>query len=127
MQEEIPQVIKDVGFDFRWDVEKVWALNLPTQTMNINELAWHFNIPFLWEGGVYNLKPIEVMNNPEKHKVEYQRTIKSDLSHPIDIMENKGRWLILDGLHRLMKASISKVSIVQVRIIPHEYIPQILK
>lgn len=125
-EEEISQIIKDVGFDFDWSEEKVWDLNVPTEEMNINELTWHFDIPFLWEEGVYNLKPQDVINDPENHKEEYERTMKADLSYPIDIMENKGRWLILDGLHRLMKASILKMNKVQVRKISREYIPNIL-
>jgi hypothetical protein len=42
-------------------------------------------------------------------------------------MENKGRWLILDGLHRLMKLSVEGEEKVKVRIIPREKIPEILK
>ena len=125
---DIPQIIKDVGFDFHWDEEKVWKLNIPATEMDINELTWHFDIPFHWhKDGKYNLKSREVINNPEKYKEEYERTMKADLRHPIDIMENKGRWLILDGLHRLMKAYILKMNKVKVRIIPREKIPEILK
>ena len=83
MNENFPQIIKDVGFDFDWSVEKVC------------------------------------------HKEEYARTMKADLIHPIDIMTNKGRWLILDGLHRLMKASILKMKTVKVRKIPRKMIPKI--
>ena len=123
---EIPQIIKDVGFDFDWSEPKVWALEVPVEEININELIWHFDIPFLWEGnGVYNLKPQEVIGNPDAHKEEYERTMKADLSHPIDIMENKGRWLILDGLHRLMKSSILGVERINVRKIPRDKISEI--
>jgi hypothetical protein len=127
MSKDIPQIIKDVGFDFNWSEEKVWALNISAEEIDINDLTWHFNIPFLWENGVYNLKPQEVINSPDSHKKEYERTMKADLVHPIDIMENKGRWLILDGLHRLMKASILKKNKVQVRKVSRDLIPQILK
>ena len=125
MKEEIPQIIKDVGFDFSWSEEKVWALEVPVEEMSIKELIWHFDIPFLWEDDVYNLKPQDVIDNPENHKKEYERTMKADLIHPIDIMENKGRWLILDGLHRLMKASILKMDKVQVRKVSRDFIPKI--
>jgi hypothetical protein len=125
MQENWPQIIKDVGFDFSWDEKKVWALDEPVVEMDLSELEWHFDIPFLWENGVYNLTPREVISNPEKHSKEYQRTLDADLSHPIDIMENKGRWLILDGLHRLMKASIQGQQKVQVRKIPRSRIFEI--
>lgn len=127
MKEDIPQIIKEVGFDFSWSEEKVWALEVPAEDMDIAELTWHFDIPFLWEGGVYNLKPQEVIDNPDRHMKEYVRTMSADLLHPIDIMENKGRWLILDGLHRLMKASILKMKKVQVRKVSRDRIPDIIK
>lgn len=128
MREDVPQIIKDVGFDFRWSEEKVWTLEYPAEEMDINELTWHFDIPFHWYGGaVYNLKSREVIDNPEKYSEEYERTMRADLSHPIDIMENKGRWLILDGLHRLMKSYIQGQKTVMVRKIPRERIPDITK
>jgi hypothetical protein len=124
---EIPQIIKDVGFDFDWSEPKVWALEVPVEEIDINELVWHFDIPFLWENGVYNLKPQEVIDNPEAHKEEYERTMRADTSHPIDIMENKGRWLILDGLHRLVKLFMLGEKIIKVRKIPREKISEILE
>lgn len=127
MKDEIPQIIKDVGFDFDWSEEKVWALNVPVEDMEICELTWHFDIPFLWESGIYNLKPQEVISNPQEHQVEYDRAMKADLVHPIDIMQNKGRWLILDGLHRLMKSSILGMKVVKVRKIDRADISRILK
>jgi uncharacterized ParB-like nuclease family protein len=128
MKREVPQIIKDVGFDFLWDERKVWALDLPVEEMDINELAWHFDIPFHWDGGkIYNLTSREIIKNPEKYKDEYERTMNADLLYPIDIMENKGRWVILDGLHRLMKASILGQKTVRVRKVPRELIPLIKK
>lgn len=127
MENSIPQIIKDVGFDFHWSEEKVWALNVPTDEIDIKELTWHFDVPFLWEDGVYNLKPQEVIDNPEAHAKEYERTMKADLIYPIDIMENNGRWLILDGLHRLMRSSMLKMDSVKVRKISREDIPKIMK
>lgn len=126
MQKEIPQIIKDAGFDFSWSEEKVWALDEPIRSMPIAELSWHFDIPFLNEGDdVYNLSPREVIEHPEAHATEYERTMRADLTYPIDIMQNKGRWLILDGLHRLMRADVEGAAEVRVRIIPRERIPEI--
>lgn len=125
---KIPKIIQEVGFDFSWSEPKVWALEVPEESMPIQELVWHFDIPFLWEkGGVYNLKPREVLDHPDQHPEEYQRTMRADTTFPIDIMENKGRWLILDGLHRLMKLSQEAAASVRVRKIPHSRIPDILE
>jgi hypothetical protein len=53
--------------------------------------------------------------------------LRADLSYPIDIMENKGRWLILDGLHRLVKAYKNGQKTVKVRKIPRERTSEILR
>jgi hypothetical protein len=125
---EIPKIIKEVGFDFEWDEEKVWKLNVPVTEVDIEMLAWHFDVPFHWHGGrIYNLTSREIIENPDNYREEYQRTMNADLHYPIDVMENKGRWLILDGLHRLMKAYILGMKKVRVRMIPREKIPEILK
>ncbi len=124
--ENIPKIITEVGFDFDWDEKKVWSLDIPVTEMDVKELEWHFDIPFWNKDGIwYVLKPRDVINNPEEYKEEYSRTMKADLSHPIDIMKNKGRWLVLDGLHRLVKLAILGEKKVKVRIIPREKIPEI--
>ncbi len=121
------ELIKKVGFDFSWSEKKVWSLNEPVITMPILELVWHFDIPFWNKGaGIYNLSPNQVMENPRLHKEEWERIQKADTSHPLDIMENKGRWLLLDGLHRLSKLFLKKENSVQVRIIPRTRIPEIM-
>lgn len=124
-----PQIIEDVGFDFHWDVEKVWKLNIPTEEISIDELTWHFNVPFLWSkpDGYYDLKPQDVIDHPDMYKDEYARTMNVDLSYPIDIMHWRGKWLILDGLHRLMKANIDQLKSVKVRKVDKKYIHQIEK
>ncbi len=96
--------------------------------MSIKKLEWMFNIPFWNKGkGSYNLTPNEVAINPKKHKKEYQRVMNADLRYPLDIMLNKGRWLMLDGLHRLVKAKILGWEKVKVRKISRSKIKGILK
>lgn len=127
--EDRPQIIKDVGFDFSWNSEKVWSLDIPLEEMGMEDLIWHFDIPF-WEvedTDDYNLKPWEVIKEPNKHSVHYKKIQEADLKYPIDIMENKGRWLILDGLHRLVKAHMQGLRKIKVRKIPRERIAEITK
>lgn len=127
--EDRPQIIKDVGFDFMWDSKKVWALNIPVEEMDMQDLIWHFDIPF-WEAqdtDDYNLTPWEVMDDTEKHSTHYKKVQEADLKYPIDIMENKGRWLILDGLHRLVKAHMQGLKKVNVRKIPRGKISEITR
>lgn len=124
-----PKIIKEVGFDFSWDVQKVWALDVNAEDMPISELTWHFDIPFLWSkpDGFYDLKPASVLKHPAQFPDEYDRTMAADTSYPIDILFWKNRWVILDGLHRLMKQSLNGGQTVQVRKIPSSAIPRIVK
>lgn len=124
-----PKIIEDVGFDFDWDSKKVWALDLPTVQMDIEDLVWHFDIPFWDKDNTddWNLTPWEVIGGADNAKGHRDRISKADLSHSIDIMKNKGKWLILDGLHRLVKAHTLGMKQVNVRIIPREKISEIRK
>lgn len=129
MKRELPEIIKKVGFDFDWDEHKVWDLDIPVETIPISELTWHFDIPF-WQSNpekYYDLKPRDVMKYPKKYVNEYERAMRADINYPIDIMYYGGRWLILDGLHRLMKQSIQKTKNVRVREIPESFISKIKK
>ena len=125
---QLPQIIEDVGFDFQWDNNKVWGLNVPVEDISISDLEWHFEIPF-WDkpNGYYDLTPNEVLADPEKYKEEFERTLRAALSHPIDIMFWKNRWLILDGLHRLVKQKQQGAKEVKVRKISQDSIPRIIK
>lgn len=124
---ELPKIIKDVGFEFSWNEPKVWALNTPVEEIPIEELTWHFAVPFWFKpGGKYDLTPQEVVDNPQNFAEEYQRIQSSDTSHPLDIMLWKGKWLLLDGLHRLVKLSLDGQKTVKVRKILHKDIPKIL-
>lgn len=101
-------------------------MDIPVEEMDISELAWHFSVPF-WSTptGYYDLTPNQVLSDPKKYKIEFDRTMKSDLQHPLDIMLWKNRWLLLDGLHRLVKAKHLGMDKIKVRKIPKEAIPLI--
>jgi hypothetical protein len=123
--DEVPAILREVGFDFHWDERKVWALEVPVEEVDIDVLRWHLDVPFLGRERPYDLTPREVLADPAAHREEYARTMRADLAHPIDVMWNKGRWLILDGLHRLMKAHATGSATLRVRRIPRELIPRI--
>ncbi len=125
---KLPAIIQEVGFDFSWSEEKVWTLTVPVEEMNIAELTWHFDIPF-WSTpeGYYDLTPHQVLANPEKHAAEYERILKADMQYPLDIMYWKSRWLLLDGLHRLVKTYKEGMKTINVRRISTKFIEQIVK
>ena len=128
MVNKIPNIIKEVGFDFDWDNEKVWALDIAVAEMPIQELEWHFEIPF-WNtrNGYYDLKPIDVIENPKEFSEEFDKVMSSDVVFPLDIMFWKNRWLLLDGLHRLLKLKQLGKQKIKVRKVPTSAISLIRK
>ena len=79
-QRSLPDIIKEVGFDFSWDKCKVCELDVPVEQMPIDKLTWHFDIPFIWSkpDGYYDVTPCEVIENPNQHREEYGQTMASN-------------------------------------------------
>ncbi len=118
-----------VGLDFgNWSEQKVWALNLPVTDIPMQVLLWHFDVPF-WHhdnGEQRSITAWDVIKKTQGSTIEQARVEKADTSYPIDIMDNKGKWLVLDGLHRLIKLYQEGHKVVKVRVIPRERLPEIL-
>lgn len=128
MTNQLPDIIKENGFDFRWDIEKVWALDIPIENIPVSELNWILDLPFWSDGNQpYNLTAREVISNPDKYPEHLERLQNCDTTYPIDIMKNlQGKWLILDGLHRLVRLVMEANKSVKVRKLSRELIPNIL-
>ncbi len=119
-----PKSIQEVDIPFEKDDAKIQALDLPVEEMDINELLWHFDYPFWEKEGTdeWNLTAWELIKNPEKEPTHYKRVQNVDLSYPLQIMRHNGRWLLLDGLHRLVKAYLEGKKTVKVRKVPYSAI-----
>ena len=129
MEKILPEIIKQNCFDFWWDNQKVYDLKLPVQEISVEELAWIFDLPFWSNDGVnYCLSAREFMEDPKKYPTHLERIASCDTSYPIDIMQNpKGKWLILDGLHRLVKVVMAGAKTVKVRRLSRDLIPEIVR
>lgn len=125
-EKKLPEIIKQIGFENGWGEKEIWALNIPKETVPIDLISWHFEIPF-WdsENGWYDLSPNDVLKNPSKYPDHIRRIEEADTSYAIDICLNPktGRWTILDGLHRLVKLALHGAKTVEVRKIPFEKVP----
>ena len=124
----VPPEIAEVGFDFDWNNKKLWTIDLPVEEMPVDELTWHFDLPF-WRDGEqwFVVKPKDVLLNPNKYPEHRDRIQKCDLSHPLHIMWHKERWVFLDGMHRLAKAVQIGMKTVQVKKFPQERINEIIE
>ncbi len=118
-----PETIKKYWYSIDWDVEALWQLDLPVEEFSIQKLEWHLDIP-VWEfnNRKYSLSPNQVLDDPKKYHLEYLRVQKADLNFPIEIIYRNSRWMILDGIHRLLKSYESGLQKIMVRKVPEKYI-----
>lgn len=122
------RIIEEEWFDFDWDEEKVWELDVEPESMPLGRLEWHLDVP-LWEyeGESNRVTPREVLKAPDEYPDYYEDIMQTDVSYPIDIMWWKNRWMILDGVHRLAKSLHEDKEKVPVRKIPRSAISSIRK
>lgn len=98
-------------------LEKLWKLNINSEEINISELKNNLDIPYLekeWTDD-WNLTPrmlIENFDNEVSHKT---KVLKANLIYPIEIYNNKWKWIILDWVHRFVKLIQSWEKIIKVR------------
>jgi len=120
----LPPEMRDWYFPFDWDLSSLWALDVPTETLPLSDLSWHFDIP-IWsveDGMNFDLCPREVIQNPGRHPRHDIQIKEADISYPIDMMFTVDRLVIIDGIHRLAKYEINRIEQVQVRIIPEQMV-----
>ncbi len=124
-----PRIIQDSTPDFEWDSKKIWQLDLPVIEINIQDLLWHFDLPFWEKEGTddWNLTPWELLQNSVAEPTHYQKIQQADLQYPLDVIEFKGKYRILDGIHRLAKAYLNGQQTIKVRVVPPDKFKQIEK
>ncbi len=121
--DKLPKELQEHGFNFRWDNEKVWSLEIPVEEMSIDELEWMLDLPF-WRDD--DKTPRQIIIEIEKYPDRKKRIMNADTNYPIDIMENsQGKYLTLDGLHRFVKLLLAGEKHIKVRKIPRHMIPLI--
>ena len=115
----VPDELRGVLLDFHWDVRRLHALpDLPTARVPAADLAWHLDLPFWSAGGKpFQVAPRRVAAEPDTYAEQYARTLAADLAHPVHATERGGRLTVLDGVHRLLKAHLTGVDTLTVRVV----------
>jgi hypothetical protein len=84
---------------------EVHGRNRPIELMPVRELEWILDVPLWWDGGhPFQLRPRDVLVEPDRNQAQRARTSDADLAIPIDVAWYHGRWVVVDGVHRLLKA-----------------------
>lgn len=101
----MPEELRSVFPPTSWQLEKLWALDLKVEPIEVADLVWMFELP-LWQldGERFKVTPNQVAETPMNFRPHYQRVMDADLDFPINLVAYRGRLVVLDGVHRLLKA-----------------------
>jgi hypothetical protein len=101
----MPETLREVFPPYRWQLAKLRELDLKVEPVEIADLVWMFDLP-LWQldGDRFRVTPHQVAETPMNFRAHYQRVMDADLDFPINLVAYRGRLVVLDGVHRLLKA-----------------------
>lgn len=121
-----PQEI-DLGFKV-YD-EKLRDIDLLVEEINISEIIGNADICYLEKEGTddWNLSPNELIKNFKIETTHAKRVEMVDLKYPICIYWFKGKWIILDGVHRFTKAIMKGEKTILVKKISPKLVGSIAK
>jgi hypothetical protein len=128
LQELVPAELRGVLCEFVWDSDKLQRLPLLVEMATVESLRWHLDLPYWrYDGKPFQVTPAQVKADPARYEEHYQRAMAADLGYPLDLLFRNDRWVILDGVHRLLKADVLGLSNVRVRRLPAAMLPLILQ
>lgn len=118
---ELPEAIRTSWRAFDIHVEALWALDIEPEAMPIEKLLWHLDLP-LWPDGDqhFALTPRQVLRAPFRYETLYKRMRAVSLMFPIEVTRYNGRWLIVDGVKRLVKSHEDGIEEMFVRKVPRK-------
>lgn len=123
----VPAPLRAVMPNVTWNRTLLHDLVLPTIDVPLAELRWQLDLPW-WRHGdrVYSVTPNQVRHDPERFAVQWRRTIDADLDFPIHLLQ-RDRKILLDGVHRLLKADVLEMRTISARVVDHERFAQIVE
>lgn len=116
--ETMPCSVRDAIPLRLWDRTKLYALDLPVREFPVSDLRWMLDIP-LWavKGIPFQVTPNQVVASPARYPEQYRRVQAADLSFPIHVIWHNDRWTVLDGVHRLLKATMHGQAVINAMVL----------
>jgi hypothetical protein len=116
----VPPSLRAVMPSESWNRTRLQELVLPTDEVPVAELRWQLDLPW-WRGDAsyFSVSPNQVRQEPERFRRQWRRTLAADLTFPVHLLEGR-RLIVLDGLHRLLKADVSGLHLISAHVLSRE-------
>lgn len=103
----MPRRVRKAFPQVAWTEDALWRLALPVTEVPVETFDWLLDLPiWRWRGHRFQISLQDVLNDPEQYRAHYEKAERADTTYPIHITRRHGRWLILDGYHRLLKTLV---------------------
>jgi len=122
-----PPELQAILLDYDWSTARLHALDLPVGDVAVADLRWQLDLRWWrFEDRFFAVTPNEVRADPVRYEKQWQRTLAADLAYPIHLRESApGRWTIVDGVHRLLKAEVTCVATLRAMRVPDDVLATI--
>jgi hypothetical protein len=122
---KMPPVMQALLPNATWDRALLHELALPVVELAVAELRWMLDLPW-WRVGErrFAVTPNQVRHAPERYASHWRRMLDADLDYPIDLLQRQ-RLIILDGVHRLLKADVLGMRTMACRVLDQAQFAQI--
>lgn len=117
--DSMPEDIKQAFPSFGWSEEGLWSLDLPVEEFTVDRFSWLLDLPiWRWQGRRWQVSMRDVLNDAGRYRAHHEKAEQTNTRYPIHASFHNGRWVILDGYHRLLKTLThgeSTIPVVSVR------------
>jgi hypothetical protein len=117
-----PTNLTNAGLSLFVNTQLLRELPVEVVEVPIEKLLWHFDMPVWDKEGTddWNLTPWQVICDEAGSKPHRERIDQADLVFPILVTTFHDRLVIIDGVHRLVKAYEAGNKTIQAKVIPLE-------
>jgi hypothetical protein len=113
----IPDSLLPAMLDCWWDEARLFQLvsELQVEDTWTYQLEWALDVR-LWpsEAGPFTVTPREVMTSPQLHPEHWRTTLGVELGHPVVLAQKGSHWVVLDGYHRILKATVQRTPSIRI-------------
>ena len=67
---------------------------------------------------IFDVAPVTVLAHPESHPKHWKRIQDAETTRPLELVRYGGRWVMIDGYHRLARMRLDKDTSAFVRLHP---------
>jgi hypothetical protein len=108
LEHAIPAPLRGWLLEVAWDDRRLGTLDAPVIDLAVASLRWQLDLPWwrLGEDGWFQVSPAMYLADPDCYPEHERRVAGVDPDDPIHVVRRRGRWLILDGFHRLVRAHV---------------------